>query len=100
MDLLTIPVFPVSLNTFCPSTAIVPPVPETTEVITEIVPKYDDSGDITTTTTPTEKDDDGTNKVKEENQRELIKQANLYDSDVVVRLCRQFLFPCQLGYHL
>ncbi|NBH62282.1 hypothetical protein D1155_11535 [Anaerotruncus sp. 80] len=58
--------------------------PETTEVITEIVPKYDDSGDITTTTTPTEKDDDGTNKVKEENQRELIKQANLYDSDVVV----------------
>ena len=58
--------------------------PETTEVITEIVPKYDDSGDITTTTTPTVPDDDGTNKVKEENQRELIKQANLYDSDVVV----------------
>lgn len=58
--------------------------PETTEVITEVVPKYDDSGDITTTTTPTVKDDDGTNKVKEENQRELIRQADLYDSDVVV----------------
>ena len=59
-------------------------IPETTEVITEIVPKYDDSGNITTTTTPTIPDDDGTNKVKEENQRELIRQADMYGSDVVV----------------
>lgn len=58
--------------------------PETTEVITEVVPKYDDSGDITTTTTPTITDDDGTNKVKEENQGELIRQADMYGSDVVV----------------
>ncbi|MEY8369049.1 hypothetical protein AALA24_09795 [Anaerovoracaceae bacterium 42-11] len=58
--------------------------PETTEVITEVVPKYDDSGDITTTTTPTISDDDGANKVKEENQRELIRQADMYGSDVVV----------------
>ena len=59
-------------------------IPETTEVITEVVPKYDDSGNITTTTTPTIPDDDGTNKVKEENQRELIRQADMYGSDVVV----------------
>jgi hypothetical protein len=57
---------------------------ETTEVVTEIVPKYDDSGNVTTTTTPTVKEDDGTNKVKEENQRELIRQADMYGSDVVV----------------
>ena len=59
-------------------------IPEALDVITEVVPKYDDSGDITTTTTPTVKEDDGTNKVKEENQRELIRQADMYGSDVVV----------------
>ncbi len=53
-------------------------------IITEVVPKYDDSGNVTTTTTPTVKDDDGTNKVKKESQRELIRQADMYDSDVVV----------------
>ena len=59
-------------------------IPETSDVVTEVVPKYDGSGNITTTTTPTVKGDDGTNKVKEENQRELLRQADLYDSDVVV----------------
>ena len=59
-------------------------IPETSDVVTEIVPKYDDSGNITTTTTPTVKDDDGINKIKEENQRELIRQADMYGSDVVV----------------
>ncbi|MGC2873993.1 hypothetical protein ACDL92_11960 [Ihubacter sp. mB4P-1] len=59
-------------------------IPEITEVVTEIVPKYDDSGDITTTTTPTIRDEDGTNRIKDENQRELIRQADQYGSDVVV----------------
>lgn len=58
-------------------------IPETPEVVTEIVDKYDDSGKIITTTTPTVESKDGFS-IKDVNQKELIRQADEYHSDVVV----------------